>query len=151
MHELLAGTVDVGDKWMNLTVGQPMEIPAGLKLTGPPVLTDPLKKPIPVDTVQNANGPMFYRSKPLEKPGVYLLNIGNSVLPIAVNVPADEADIRALPPDAIRKALGDIDIQFFSDNVPAYALSRDDSSRWSWPVRGIVRALGAVGSFMTNA
>ena len=148
IHELLAGTVDVGDKWMNLTVGQAMEIPAGLKLTGPPVLTDPLKKPIPVDTVQLANGPMFYRSKPLEKPGIYLLNTGNSVLPIAVNVPADEADIRALPPDSIRKALGDIEVQFFGDNVPAYALSRDDSNDLGWSVMAIVLALVAAECFM---
>src|SRR5207244_5998452 len=138
-------TVDVGDKWMNLNVGQPVEIPAGLKLTGPPQLTDPLKKPIPVDAIQPSTGPMFYRSKPLEKPGVYLLNTGNSVLPIAVNVPADEADIRALPPDDIRKTLGDIEIQFFGDNVTAYALSRGDSDDLGWSVVAVVLALGGGG------
>jgi len=148
IHELLAGTVDVGDRWMNLIVGQAMEIPAGLKLTGPPVLTDPLKKPVPVDAIQPQSGPMFYRSKPLDKPGLYLLNTGNSVLPIAVNVPSDEADIRALPQDSIRKSLGDIDIQFFGDNVPAYALSRDDSNDLGWSVMMLVLALVIAECFM---
>jgi hypothetical protein len=148
IHELLSGTVDVGDRWMNLTVGQALEIPSGLKLTSPPVLTDPLKKPIPIDTIQPQAGALFYRSKPLEKPGVYLLNTGSSVLPIAVNVPADEADIRALPQDAMRKALGDIDAVFFGDTVPAYALSRDDSNDLGWSVMMIVLALVIAECFM---
>jgi hypothetical protein len=148
IHELLAGTVDVGDRWMNLLVGQALEIPGGLKLTGAPMLTDPLKKPVPVDAIQHQVGGLFYRSKPLERPGIYLLNTGSSVLPIAVNVPADEADVRALPQDAMRKALGDIEVVFFGDTVPAYALSRDDSNDLGWSVMMIVLALVAAECFM---
>lgn len=148
MHELLAGTVDVGDKWMNLEVGQSLEVPAGLKLRSPPTLGDPDKRPIPIELVQPRDGKEFYRSKPLDKPGVYLLNIGSTVYPVAVNVPSDEADIRPVSHESIKKALGDIDIQIYGDNIPAYALSRDDASDLGWSVMLLVLALVAAECFM---
>ena len=48
----------------------------------------------------------------------------------------------------LRKALGDIEIQFFGDNVPAYALSRDDSNDLGWSVMAIVLALVGAECFM---
>lgn len=142
VHELLAGNVDVGDRWMNLEVGQPVVVPAGVKLAGVPTLMDADKRPIPLEVV-NAEGQMFYRSRPLSKPGVYRLSTGTKTVPIAVNVPAEEADIRLLPAEAIRKALGEIDVQFAADELPAGALVHHESTDLGWAM--MVGVLGLVG------
>ena len=147
VHELLSGNVDVGDAWMNLEVGQAVVIPAGLKLSTAPVLMDAGRKPAPMEAVTEG-GQTFYRSKALEKPGLYQLNIGAKVLPVAVNVPADEADIRLLPGEAIRKALGDIDVRLSGDELPAGALARDESTDLGWSLMLIVLALVAGECFM---
>jgi hypothetical protein len=140
MHELLAGSVEIGDRWMNLIVGDPLVVPAAMRLTSVPVLTDDRKRQVPVEAVTES-GQTVYRSRPLERPGLYQLNTGNAVLPIAVNVPADEADIRLLPADAIRKALGDVEVQTLGDAVPGGAVARDDSTDMGWTVMVIVLAL----------
>ena len=140
VHELLAGSVEIGDRWMNLLVGESLVVPAAMRLTSVPVLTDDRKKPIPVEAMTE-NGQTVYRSRPLERPGMYQLNTGNAVLPIAVNVPPDEADIRLLPPDAIRKALGDIEVQTLGDATPGGGIARDDSTDLGWTIMVIVLAL----------
>ena len=147
VHELLAGSVEIGDRWMNLIVGEPLVVPSAMRLTSVPVLSDDRKKPIPVEAVTE-NGQTVYRSRPLERPGMYQLNIGNAVLPIAVNVPSDEADIRLLPPDAVRKALGDIEVQMLGDTVPGGAVARDDSTDLGWTVMLIVLGLVAFECFI---
>lgn len=148
VHELLAGTVDVGDRWMNLLVGQPLEVPSSLKLTSPPALTDAAKKQHPVEAMTGRDGQTVYRSKPLDKPGIYQLNVGTMVVPIAVNVPADEADIRPAASEAIKKALGNIDLQTYGDVVPDEALSRDDVNDLGWSVMLIVLALVGLECFL---
>ena len=147
VHELLAGSVEIGDRWMNLIVGEPLVVPAAMRLTSVPVLSDDRKKPIPVEAMTE-NGQTVYRSRPLERPGMYQLNVGNAVLPIAVNVPSDEADIRLLPPDAVRKALGDIEVQMMGDTVPGGAVARDDSTDLGWTVMLIVLGLVAFECFI---
>ena len=52
----------------------------------------------------------YHSAQPITRPGVYSLIIGNRTIPIAVNVPANEADVRVLSPDAVKKAMGDIDL-----------------------------------------
>jgi hypothetical protein len=140
VHELLAGTVEIGDRWMNMIVGEPLVVPSAMRLTSVPVLTDDRKRQIPIEAVTE-NGQTVYRSRPLERPGMYQLNVGNAVLPVAVNVPPDEADIRLLPPDAIRKALGDIEVQTLGDETPGGAIARDDSTDLGWTIMVIVLAL----------
>ncbi len=148
IHELLSGTVDIGDKWMNLTVGQPLEIPARLKMAAVPVLMDVGRKQISIEAITAADGSIFYRSRPLIRPGLYQLHIGARTLPIAVNVPDDEADIRLLPRDAVRKALGDIEMELFDDTLPASALSRDDGNDLGWAIMAVVLVLAGFESLM---
>ena len=38
VNELLSGSVNVGDSWMNLTVGDELSVPSSLKLTVTPTL-----------------------------------------------------------------------------------------------------------------
>src|SRR5690606_16558295 len=44
VHELLAGSVDAGDAWMNLTTGQQVVVPRHLRLTAAPTLTSPQQR-----------------------------------------------------------------------------------------------------------
>jgi hypothetical protein len=150
VHELLAGTVDVGDKWMNLTVGQCLETPLSLKPGAAPSLTLG-KENFPLEFVTGREGESFYRSKALTKPGVYQLDIGSAKLPVAVNVPADEADVRPLPQEAVRKALGEIDLQLFGDTTPTYALAREDANDLGWFVMLLVLGLVAFEAFLAMA
>jgi hypothetical protein len=93
VQELLAGSVTTGEHWMNRIVNQPIEIPPYIKLTGRPTLVDSAKKELPLEGVTQKDGQNFWRSKPIARPGVYALSTGERTYPIAVNIPADEADI----------------------------------------------------------
>jgi len=148
VHELLAGSVRTGDAWMNLTVGQPLEIPPTVKLSATPVLVDPSKNPVIIEAADAGNGQTIYRSRPLTKPGVYTLNTGNGTFPLAVNVPADEADVRTLTDDAIRKALGGAEFTARGAEVPAIAAAAERGNDLSWAFMALVFALLAVECFM---
>ncbi|MGH7179043.1 MAG: BatA domain-containing protein, partial [Tepidisphaeraceae bacterium] len=93
VHELLSGSVSAGDVWMNLTVGQPLVLPPTLKLTSAPVLKDPQQSEIAIEQTRSIDGQTVYRTRPLSHPGLYTLTTGVARLPIAVNVPGDEADV----------------------------------------------------------
>jgi hypothetical protein len=75
---------------------------------------------------------------------VYTLVTGSTKLPIAVNVPPDEADIRPMEDAAIRKALGEIEIDFQADQVPPPAQHADSANDFGWSFMLIV--LGLVGA-----
>jgi hypothetical protein len=148
MHELLAGSVRTGDGWMNLTVGQPLEIPPTVKLTATPILLDSSKNPVVLEAASAGNGQTVYRSRPLTRPGVYTLNTGNGTYPVAVNVPSDEADVRTLSDDAIRQALGGAEFIGRGAEVPSVAASQDRGNDLSWAFMVAVFALLAVECFM---
>ena len=148
IHELLAGTVSVGDRWMNLTVGQSVQVPAGLRLTSAPALTDDASKPVAMEPIQLADGQITYRSRPLTRPGLYRINLGSAILPVAVNVPAEEADLRVLPTATIVTSLGDISVQSFEDTVPAAALARDDGSDLGWSLLLVLLGLVCAECFL---
>ena len=148
IHELLANSIDLGDKWMNLTCGQSVEIPSTLKITGTPALLNPLRKPVPVDPVTLASGAVVYRSKPLDKPGLYQLNLGNRTVPIAVNVPSEEADLRTIPAQAVAKALGGIDLQLLGSSSPEGGSALDDSTDFGWTLMFLVLLLAGTECFL---
>jgi hypothetical protein len=148
MHELLAGSVRTGDGWMNLAVGQPLEIPATIRLSASPTLVDPSKNPVVIEAQEAGNGQTVYRTRPLSKSGVYTLNTGSGTYPLAVNVPADEADVRTLTDEAIRKALGDIEFTARGAEVPAVAAQQETGNDLSWAFMLAVFALLAVECFM---
>jgi hypothetical protein len=133
VHEMLAGSVGAGDTWMNLNAGESLQIPRNLKLTAAPQLLDPQQNPVVLDPA-SGGGPVAYRSNALAKPGVYRLSTGAATLPIAVNVPADEADVRTMDNAAVKKALGDIDVELEGDTLPPAALDVNRAgSDFGWP------------------
>jgi hypothetical protein len=149
MHEILAGSVGASDGWMNLTVGDRLDVPPSLGLTAAPQLFDAAKNAILVEPTTDAAGVTTYHSaKPMTRPGVYALSTGNRTIPIAVNCPANEADARVLTPDAVKRALGDIDLALEDDAVQLAALNADSSNDWSWGFMAAVLALAALECFL---
>jgi hypothetical protein len=131
MHELLAGSVGAGDHWMNLNAGQSLQIPRNLKLSSAPALA------------------IAYRSAPLMRPGIYRLSTGASSLPIAVNVPADEADVRTIDNPALKKSLNDIDVDLEGDALPATMADANLAGHdFGWPFMVAVLVFVAAECFM---
>jgi hypothetical protein len=148
MHELLDGSVRSGDRWMNLEVGQPLEIPQTVRVTATPTLTDPTGAALVVDP-ENKGGVTLYHTQPLKKPGVYKLSLGGRQVPIAVNVPAaDEANVTTLADDSIRHALGDIEVSLQGADLPADALAGRQGNDFSWWCMMAVLGLLCVECFM---
>jgi len=142
VHELLAGSVSSGDGWMNVEVGSEVQVPTSLKLTGAPTLVDQSQKEIVLQAVPSG-GPVAYKSGPISRPGTYRLltggggggGDGGSSLPIAVNVPADESDVRTVENGAIRKALGDVEIDLEGDQLPAETVVAGSMGEdYGWPL-----------------
>lgn len=138
VHELLQGSVRTGDYWMNLAVGQPLEIPPTVRLTGAPSLLDPAKKPVVLDVVTAPDGQQVYRSRPLGRPGLYTLATGNRAIPIAVNLPPAESDVRTIGNEGVKKALGDIEMTMRSDQVPGTVAAAETGNDLSWIVMAAV-------------
>jgi hypothetical protein len=147
MHELLAGSVTSGDGWMNLLVGDELQIPPTLRMTAAPTLRDQNQAEIALEQSGSA-GNVTYHSRPLAKPGLYTLETGGRSIPIAVNVPGDEADVRSVDQSLIRKALGDIDIDFQADQLPPLAESEKAGNDFGWSVMLIVLAMVGMECFL---
>jgi hypothetical protein len=147
MHELLAGSVSSGDTWMNLVVGDELQIPAALRMTAAPTLKDANQGEIALEQT-NVNGAPTYHSRPIAKPGLYTLATGERSIPIAVNVPGDEADVRAVDSSVIRKALGDIDIDFEADQLPPLTEAETAGNDFGWSVMTIVLAMVGLECFL---
>jgi Mg-chelatase subunit ChlD len=142
LHELLDHSITPADDWLNLPVGKSLEIPESMKLSAPPTLEDASHQSIPMDPVTLADGHGTYRSPPLEKPGVYHLLAGN-VFPVAVSVPPEEADVRTLDNAALKKAMGDADIGFEMDQVPASPEMASAGNDFGWIMMIAVLLLAA--------
>lgn len=148
VNELLAGSINAGDAWMNLTVGQRLEVPATVKLTATPSLVDPEAKAIALEPTTGADGSVEYHSPILEVPGVYTLTTGGGNVPIAVNVPAEEADVQTIDDLAIKNALGGIDLTMAGDSVVQRPESATAGNDLGWNVMVVVLALVAVEAFL---
>jgi hypothetical protein len=149
MHEILAGAVGSADRWMNLTVGDVLDVPQSMGLTAAPQLFDSSKNPIAMEPVTDQAGVTTYHSaKPMTRPGVYSLNTGSRTVPIAVNVPASEADVRVISHDAIKKALGDIDMTMEDDSVSIVGLKTESGNDLSWACMAIVLVMAGLECFL---
>jgi hypothetical protein len=148
MHEILAGSVGSADRWMNLSVGDSLDIPESMGLTAAPQLFDSSKNPIAMESATTQGGVTTYHSaKPLTHPGIYSLSTGSRTVPIAVNVPANEADVRVISHDAIKKALGDIDITMEDDSVSIGGLKAESGNDLSWACMAIVLVMAGMECF----
>ncbi|HEY2585281.1 MAG TPA: hypothetical protein VGI81_05910, partial [Tepidisphaeraceae bacterium] len=153
MQELLAHSVKSGTYWMNLEVGQQLVVPPTVRMTAVPSLLDPNKRPVVLESeVVNQPGSLpsatIYRSSTLNEPGVYSLSLGNATVPIAVNVPGSEADIRTVPNQQIPHFLGDIDMNLEGDQPPSDTAIAQAGRDWGWNLMVIVFLLLGVEAFM---
>lgn len=153
MQELLAHSVKSGTRWMNLEVGDPLVIPSSVRMTAAPSFLDPDKKAIPLESrlderSERVGGSTIYTSAPLSVPGVYTLGLGDATIPIAVNIPRAEADLRTLPQEAIREALGKIDMSLEGDQPPSDVRVAEAGRDWGWHLMLLVFALLGIEAFM---
>lgn len=148
VHEILAGTVSAGDQWMNLTAGQRLSVPPRIPLSGNPRLLDPSGNPLLLDLGTSADGHKSYRSASLDRPGVYRLETGNAVYPIAVNFPAVESDLRTLDAPSLRHALGGVAIQFEQDQPPSAQTDPSESRDLGWSLLAMAAGLLVVECFL---
>lgn len=148
VHELLANSVTAGDVWMNLAVGQALELPPGLSLTAAPALRDSAQQEIPLTQSARADGRPVYRSAPLLRPGVYTLSTGSATTPVVVNPPADEADIRPMDDRALGVALGGAAVEFLGDALPEQGEQDHGGSDFGWMLMLAVLLLACTESLM---
>ena len=148
VNELLSGSVNVGDGWMNLMVGDSLLVPATVKLSATPTLMDPKSVPIPLELSTTTQGAAQYRSRALAAPGIYTLATGTVTLPIAVNVPAEEADVHIINDAALRSALGGIDLHLSGDQPAAASSASASGDDWGWCVMLAVLAVVGLESFL---
>lgn len=148
MHELLSGSVAAGDAWMNRTAGEVLETPPTLTFRAAPSLKDPNGQEVQLQTTTAADGRSAYRSAPLTKIGVYTLSTGAATIPIAVNPPADETDIRPIGDAAVRAALGGVEIEMEADQIPATAEARRGGNDFGWIVMVAVLSLVCLESLL---
>jgi hypothetical protein len=148
MHELIAGAVSSGDAWMNLTVGQSLELPASVPITLAPTLKDPQQVDVLLQLPPNAGG--TYRSPPLLAPGIYTLSTGSHTYPIAVNPPADQADIRPVEGSQIRHVLGDVEVELQGDQLLPVQAADVSGNDYGWSVMLIVLALLGAESLLAR-
>ena len=148
VNELLSGSVNIGDSWMNLTVGDLLSVPPTVKLTTTPTLTDPKSIPIPLELTSTADGSATYRSPALDHPGIYTLATGTGNLPVAVNVPPEEADVHTLDDAALKNALGGINLTLNNDQPIALLAQSSMGEDWGWTVMLAVLLLVGAESFL---
>ncbi len=142
MHEIIAGTVAGSERWMNLEVGQRVQVPQTIALSGTPLLRDVQKNADqPLEQVTRPDGSSTWQSAPIEQPGVYRIVSGDLSVPVSVNVPAAEADIRPLANEAIKSALGDIEMDTLGAELPPEASTKNEGNDFGWSLLTVVLAL----------
>ncbi len=148
IHELVQGSTRTGDYWMNLKVGERLVIPSTVKLGGAPALSDPQDRAIVLQTPNPESSTEFERSfhsDPISRPGVYKLSLGGASVPIAVNVPADEeANVFVISDEAVRHALGDINMTLRGAELPAETVAdaREGNDFSWWCMAGVLLLVG---------
>lgn len=148
IHELVQGSTRTGDYWMNLMVGERLVIPSTVKLGGAPTLSDPQDRAIVLQTPNPESTKEYERnfhSEPIARPGVYKLSLGGPTVPIAVNVPAeDEANVFVISNEAVRHALGDINVTLRGAEMPAETVAdakEGNDFSW-WCMAGVLMLVG---------
>jgi hypothetical protein len=149
MQALLSGSVRSGDSWENLSIGNPLIVPPTVRLASAPTMLDPNQRPIILQPSEDkTTGNTTYRSPALLLPGVYMVNTGDQLLPVAVNVPArDEADVRTLTDERLREDLGGVTITTHGASLPTDAAGADTGD-WGWWCLAFVLMLAGLECFL---
>lgn len=149
VHELLGGAVgDGGSAWMNRVVGDVVELPQSIALTDAPILREGRDRTSRLTRADRGDGTLAWRSERLARPGNYRVEAGDRSWPVAVNLPAAEADVRTLDAAGIRRALGDVELDLRGDSLPATVAVRNAASDFAWPVLAVLLPLLGVESIM---
>ena len=149
VHELLGGAIgNASSAWLNRDVGDALELPSSLRLTATPTLLDAKQRSIPIVQAKATDGAVVWRSSPLTSPGLYRLTAGAQAWPIAVNLPAAEADVRTLEPGALRHALGDANVEVLGDALPSDVAVAGAANDVGLPILAITIPLLAIESVM---
>lgn len=147
VHELLGGAVGGGEQWLNRTVGDVIELPAALNLPAVPTFRESSQKSTPLTRVDRGDGTLVWRTAAMNKPGLYAIEAGSLRWPVAVNSPAEEADVRTVDPAGVRHALGDIDFTLLGDSLPVDEMQRA-ANDFSWPILLLLLPVLLAESFM---
>ena len=123
-------------------VGDRLSIPPTIKLAATPTLIDPQSHSIEIQQTTDSDGIVSYQKLPQEqqhqqvrgRPCPLLFKTGTQDMPIAVNVPADTADVRTIDDVAIKSSLGDIDLTMAGDQLPAAAEAASAGNDMGWNV-----------------
>lgn len=148
VQELVLGGFASSDRWMNLAVGDRLAVPPEItadKFT----LVDPYGAALPMEAETIDDRPV-YRSPVLTRAGLYKLSAGTGrdVMPIAVNVPDDEADVRVMEEGALRSALGNVKLNYERDTLAAIDQIRRSQKDFGWTVMVALLALLALECYM---
>lgn len=143
VHELLSHAAGGGDGWMNVAVGEPLVLPATLRITAAPMLRQ--EQGEGVELQRSDEG--LWQSEPLKEPGLFQLDVGIATYPIAVNMPASESDVRRLDETALREALGGVELTVV-DAAETEALSEENVNDFGWPLLLAVLLLAGAETWM---
>ncbi|MEM6561855.1 MAG: BatA domain-containing protein [Planctomycetota bacterium] len=142
VHELLSKSAGGGDRWLNVAVGEAVVVPAVVRVTETPVLTDGQGDSVLLERGEDG----VWRSGPMGEPGLLTLDVGTASFPIAVNMPAAESDVRRLDEAALREALGGIELTIA--DVTADVGIEESANDFGWPLLLAVLLLAASETWM---
>lgn len=148
LHEILLGTIDADNGWMNLAAGSRLQVPRRIVETLTPRLTDPQGHLLSLEPAGGEDPTIAFVSASVERPGLYRLQIDGKSYPIAVRFPASESNLTHLDAAAIRRALGDITMQQEADRLPGEYASARDQADFGWPLLLAVMILAGTECFL---
>lgn len=148
LNEILLGSVDPENAWMNLDAGQRLEIPQRVAGRQSPRLSDPSGHELALEPGDGGKGKGAFVSEPLQRPGLYRLQVDGRTYPIAVRFPAEESDLTRIGPAEIRRALGEVEMELAEDRLPASVTSGKDQNDFGWPLMVAVLALLGMEAFL---
>jgi hypothetical protein len=76
------------------------------------------------------------------------LNVGSDTYPIAVNPPAEEADVRTESVSAVRAIFGDVPMEMEGDQPPAEKTKENQGRDFGWLAMAAVLGLLGAECFM---
>jgi hypothetical protein len=148
IHELLRGVVGesgAGSGWQSTEVGETIRLPATFAPAGAtPVLLDD-GPPRSFRRELRTGGSASWVLDAPAAPGVYAVQAGEASVPLVVNFPAAESDLRRADEPAVRGALGDAAVSFrpLTSVDASTLLEEEEGADWGWILLVAVLGLAA--------
>jgi hypothetical protein len=145
---LLLGTVSSDDYGRNLAAGARLDVPRRVLQGNQPALSDPSGRAVLLEPVGDEKPQIAAQSAPLTQLGLCRLQIDGRSYPISVAFPASESDLAHVDGAAIKKALGDANMQQSQNELPSdYAIATDKGD-FGWPLLLLALFILAGESFL---